>query len=155
MKRNILCITLALALAAVTPALAQRSNAPRSVSPGAVIGAGPTYLAPYVQAEALVQDAAVTGWKGFKTFSHPTTGIYCLTLGSVSNLKSAPLVSIEWGYSLGVALFAQWYQGATDCGGTSTNVIEIQTYKADSGGVGSSLQTPVLSDEVAFVVMLP
>lgn len=154
MKRNILCITLALALAAVTPALAQRSNAPRSVSPGAVIGAGPTYLAPYVQAEALVQGAAVTGWKGFKTFSHPTTGVYCLTLSSVATIKSAPVVSIEWGDSYGVALFAQWDQSGFYCG-TSTNVIEIQTYKADSGGVGSSLQTPVLSDEVAFVVMLP
>lgn len=96
----------------------------------------------------------MTGSKGFSSFSHPTTGVYCLTLASGVQLKTAPLVSIEWGASLGVVLFAQWNSDNTTCG-AATNVIEVRTYKGDTAGVGSSYQIPVLSDRVAFVVLVP
>jgi hypothetical protein len=55
-----------------------------------------------------------------------------------------------------VVLFAQWNQDNTDCGdGTTSNVIEVRTYKGDTGGVGSPYQIPVLSDRVSFVVLVP
>jgi len=140
-----------LALGAVTPAVAQQ-NAPQSPSSG--IGAGPVYNAPYAQAIALVQGAALTHQKGVSVFSHPTTGVYCLTISGFATLQTAPLVSIEWGSSLGVVNFAQWDQANATCGG-GARVIEVRTYKGDTGGVGSGYQIPVLSDRVAFVVLVP
>jgi hypothetical protein len=140
-----------LALGIGIPAVAQQ-NAPESALP-LIAGPGP-YYGPYAQAQALVQNSALTGSKGFSKFTHPTTGVYCLTLGSGVQLKTAPLVSIEWGASLGVVLFAQWNSDNTTCG-AATNVIEVRTYKGDTGGVGSTYQIPVLSDRVAFVVLVP
>ena len=139
-----------LALGIGIPAVAQ-SNAGSALPP--IAGPGP-YFAPYAQAEALVQFHALTGSKGFSKFTHPTTGVYCLTLGSGIQLKTAPLVSIEWGSSLGVVLFAQWNAANSTCG-AGANIVEVRTYKGDTGGVGSGYQIPVLSDSVAFVVLVP
>lgn len=139
-----------LALGMGIPAVAQQ-NAPTLNLP--LAGPGP-YFGPYAQAQALVQFARLTGSKGFSGFTHPTTGVYCLTLASGTQLKTAPLVSIEWGASLGVVLFAQWNSDNSTCG-AGTNKVEVRTYKGDTGGVGSGYQIPVLSDSVAFVVLVP
>ena len=139
-----------LALGVGIPVVAQQ-NAPTLQLP--LAGPGP-YFGPYAQAQALVQDARLTGSKGISSLTHPATGVYCLKLASGVQLKTAPLVSIEWGSSLGVALFAQWNSFNTTCP-AGANILEVRTYKGDSGGVGSSYQIPVLSDSVAFVVLVP
>jgi hypothetical protein len=131
-------------------------NAPlASVTPN--VGTGTNFFSPYAQAIALVQGTSLRGRKGISSFSHPTTGVYCLKLANgIQFANTAPVVSIEWGSSLGVVNFAQWDQANVDCGGGSTNnVIEVRTYKGDTGGVGSPYQIPVLSDRVAFVVLVP
>jgi hypothetical protein len=139
-----------LALGALTSAVAE--NAPKS--PSSLIGTNIHYQSPYAQAIALVEDATLGHQKGVSAFSHPITGVYCLTIGGFATLNTAPLVSIEWGHSDGVVLFAQWNQANTTCGG-GANVIEVRTYKGDTAGVGSPYQIPVLSDNVAFVVLVP
>ena len=138
---------------AVDPAVAQ--NAPLGLTPN--VGTGTNFFSPYAQAIALVQGTSLRGRKGISSFSHPTTGVYCLKLANgIQFANTAPVVSIEWGSSLGVVNFAQWDQANVDCGGGSTsNVIEVRTYKGDTGGVGSPYQIPVLSDRVAFVVLVP
>jgi hypothetical protein len=138
---------------AVDPAVAQ--NAPQAVTPN--VGTATSYFSPYAQAIALVQHTTLRGRKGISSFTHPTTGVYCLKLASgIQFANTAPVVSIEWGSSLGVVNFAQWDQANVDCGGGSTsNVIEVRTYKGDTGGVGSNYQIPVLSDRVSFVVLVP
>jgi hypothetical protein len=137
---------------AVDPAVAQ--NAPRALSPN--VGTAISYFSPYAQAIALVQSQTLRGRKGIDSFTHPTTGIYCLHLANIQSANTAPVVSIEWGSSLGVVLFAQWDQSNGDCGGSSTSgMIEVRTYKGDTAGVGSPYQIPVLSNSVAFVVLVP
>jgi hypothetical protein len=147
-----------LALGAVTPAVAQQ-NAPQSPSAPAIppVGTSTSYFSPYAQAIALVQDTTLRGRKGISSFTHPITGVYCLKLASgIQFANTAPLISIEWASSLGVVLFAQWDQANVTCGGGATsNVIEVRTYKGDTGGVGSGYQIPVLSDRVSFVVLVP
>jgi hypothetical protein len=100
--------------------------------------------------------------QGFSAITHPDTGIYCLAL-AYPPPPSRPVtaqVSVDWGPSVGVALFALWNSGNTSslspaCGGSPQKIVEVRTYKADTGFEGSSLQTPVLSDEVAFTVLAP
>ena len=115
----------------------------------------PNVYPPNARAAARIgQSGAVQAAIGFTKVTSPSTGIFCLTVPSYMQLAktSTPIVTIEWGSSLGVALYAQWYRGAADCGPRD---IEVRTYKGDTGGVGSALQVPVLSDQVAFQVVLP
>jgi hypothetical protein len=159
MLRNTLSIVFGALLAwgTVNPAVAQ--NAPQAVSPSVTpnVGTATSYFSPYAQAIALVQNATLKGRKGISSLTHPTTGVYCLKLAAgIQFANTAPVVSVEWGSSTGVVLFAQWNQDNTTCGGgTTSNVIEVRTYKGDTAGVGSAYQIPVLSDEVAFVVLVP
>jgi hypothetical protein len=81
-------------------------------------------------------------------------GVCCLTLAAGVQLSTTPVVTVEWGRSQGVALFAQYNSTNTTCG-PGANVIEVRTYKGDVSGVGSALQTPVLSNLVAFFVTVP
>ena len=74
-----------LALGVGIPAVAQQ-NAPTLQLP--LAGPGP-YFGPYAQAQALVQDARLTGSKGISSLTHPTTGVYCLKLASGVQLKTA------------------------------------------------------------------
>lgn len=92
---------------------------------------------------------------GFSSISHPLTGIYCLTLSSTTSNPITALVTVEWGDSLGVVLFPEWNRFNSSCGGSVQSVIEVRTYKGDIGGVGSGYQIPVLSDRVAFTVLVP
>jgi hypothetical protein len=115
----------------------------------------PDIHAPYAQAIALVQLGALTSAKGFTKFSHPAVGIYCLELASYVNPTTEPVVSIEWGYSLGVVLFAQYNRANTSCPAPTVRTIEVRTYKGDTGAVGSGYQIPVLSNQVAFVILVP
>ncbi len=115
----------------------------------------PNIISPYAEAQALVQSGALTSAKGFSSFSHPITGVYCLKLPAGTFANVEPVVSIEWGASLGVANYAQYTKTNIDCPVTVPRTLEIRTYKGDVGGVGSALQIPVLSDLVAFVVLVP
>ena len=62
---------------------------------------------------------------------HPVE--YCVTVAGAATNNSAPIVTVEWGASLGVALFALWDQAEVFCFGTPANVFEVQTYKANAG----------------------
>jgi len=145
----------AVALAATPAMAAGQTNAGRT---SAVPASGPSSFlyGPYAQAQAYVGQACTTvaHGKGFTAISHPTTGVCCITLAPGIQLSTTPLVTVEWGMSVGVALFAQYNYANTTCG-AGANVIEVRTYKGDTGGVGSPLQTPVLSDQVAFFLVVP
>jgi hypothetical protein len=149
-------------LAAANPASA-RQNAPNSallqsdaakedVEP-AIPGVA-NYASPYAQAAGLFDGGAALKAKNISSISHPATGIYCITVTNGVLTNSPPIVTVEWAHSLGIALFAQWNESKSDCAG-GNKVYEVRTYKGDTGGVGSSLQTPVLSDLIAFVFVLP
>jgi hypothetical protein len=135
-------------------ALAQATNSGRPAAAPQSAGA-PNINAPYAQAIALVQGGGLTSAKGFNAFSHPAVGIYCFELPGYVNQTTEPVVSIEWGASLGVALFAQYNRANSSCPAPTPRTLEVRTYKGDSGGVGSPLQVPVLSDSVAFVILVP
>ena len=86
---------------AVDPAVAQ--NAPRALSPSVTpnVGSATSYFSPYAQAIALVQGTFLRGRKGISSFTHPTTGVYCLKLANgIQFANTAPVISIEWGTSL-------------------------------------------------------
>ena len=87
--------------------------------------------------------------------THPSTGIYCVNLSSTTSTPVIALVTVEWGSSVGVVNFPQWNRFNTTCGGSVQSTIEVRTYKGDTGGVGSAYQIPVLSNEVAFSVLVP
>jgi hypothetical protein len=117
---------------------------------------GPNYASPYAQAIAYVGQAGVViGKKGFSAITHPSVGIYCLEQSAAATLVTEPIVTVEWGRSLGVALFAQYNYFNSSCPAPTNRTIEVRTYKGDTSGVGSDLQIPVLSDQVAFIVMVP
>lgn len=145
-----------MALSASVSVLAQGTNSglPEAALRPQSAGA-PAINAPYAQAIALVQAGALTSAKGFTTFSHPDVGIYCLELPGGISTTTEPVVSVEWGSSLGVALFAQYNRANTSCPSPTAKTIEVRTYKGDVGGVGSALQVPVLSNSVAFVILVP
>ena len=82
--------------------------------------------------------------KNVASFTNPSTGIYCITPSVLVNLtKDYPMVSIEWGSSLGEALLAFWQNVAvfTDC---PAGALEVQTWDFNGGG------SPVPSANVAF-----
>jgi hypothetical protein len=142
----------AVALAA-TPAMAEQTNA----GPGSKAFSGPSgdLFGPYAQAQAYIgQSCTVVANKNFTSVVHKATGVCCLTLAPGIQLSTTPVVTVEFGRSLGVALFAQYNNANMTCG-PGANVIEVRTYKGDVGGVGSALQTPVLSNSVAFFVTVP
>lgn len=116
----------------------------------------PNYYPANVQAAALVgQGGAPVTAIGFSSITHPAVGITCLQLAYAHPITVAPIVTVEWGRSLGVALYAQWNDASGSCPGATGKTIEVRTYKGDTGGVGSPLQVPVLSDSVAFQVIVP
>jgi hypothetical protein len=152
---------MALTFGTVTLAVAMQNGGPpvplgpEGPSPAPAISGG-IFASPYAQAIGQFGQSGVpVRTKNITAITHPTTGVYCITVGAVATFNSAPIVTVEWGGSLGVALFAQWDASKITCSGTPVNVYEVRTYKADTGGVGSSLQTPALSNSVAFVFELP
>ena len=145
-------------------ALAQETNAgaPREMAPDVIppcSGPSGLYLGPYARAVAQVTSlgGGANCSSGFKAITHPSTGVYSLTLNTAipSSKPATALTSIEWGASLGVVLFAEWNRFNSFCGGSGQSIIEVQTYKGDTGGVGSGYQIPVLDDHVAFTVVVP
>jgi len=147
---------LALSLcAALVPGVAlTATNAP---VPRLPLSAGaPDIFAPYAQAEAYIgQAGTVVAAKGFVSVTHPGVGIVCLELGPGINFTRVPVVAVEWARSSGVALFAQYDSANVSCPSPTVHTIEVRTYKGDTAGVGSALQIPVLSDQVAFIITVP
>jgi hypothetical protein len=141
----------AVALAATPAMAAEQTNAGAPAT--AAVAGGPIYE-PYAEAAAyLGQACAVIASKNISAVTHPAVGICCLTLGPTPvDSSRKPVVTVEWGASLGVALFAQYDNASISCG---AGKIEVRNYKGDTGGVGSPLTTPVLSDRVADIVTVP
>ncbi|MCC3244218.1 hypothetical protein LG047_02585 [Methylocystis sp. WRRC1] len=163
-SRVLAAVSFGIALFAITDAVVAQQNEPASTAQRAQetqaprIPGVPTYDSPYAQAIGLFgQNGAPIRAKGISSITHPAVGVYCITVTDNPTNNSAPIVTVEWGRSLGVALFAQFRDSKGDCGGSSAprNVFNVRTYKGDSGGVGSSLQVPVLSNRVAFLFVLP
>jgi hypothetical protein len=139
---------------AATPAMAagQTNAGPTSLP---LSGPVSTPYGPYAQAQAFIgQSCAVVASRKFTSVVQKVPGVCCLTLAAGVQLSTTPVVTVEWGRSQGVALFAQYNSTNTTCG-PGANVIEVRTYKGDVSGVGSALQTPVLSNLVAFFVTVP
>ena len=141
---------------AVTPSIAAQ-NGPESPTEESLAPLGNTLSSPFAQAIAIIgQSGSVLKSKGFGSVTSPSTGIVCLKLVYGLHIgQTAPILSIDWNHSLGVVLFAQWDSGHPDCIGPVGRMIEIRTYKGDIGGVGSAYQIPVLSDQVAFEILVP
>jgi hypothetical protein len=86
--------------------------------------------------------------KNVKTVTNPDTGVFCIESSVPLNLKRIyPLVSIEWGYSLGSALLAFWRDttNSTDC---PSGWLEVQTFDFNTGGA------PVATQGVAFDLVI-
>jgi hypothetical protein len=140
-------VAAAVLLAGAAPVMA-KSNSNKAQARDAVVSAE------FARAVASIgQGGAFLGGQGIASVSHPSTGVTCIQLNKKTS-RRVVFTSINWDASLGVALFAQWSPSNNFCGGDEKTV-EIQTYKADAAGVGSALQTPVLSDQVAFVMFIP
>jgi len=91
---------------------------------------------------------AAARYKNVSAFSNPSTGVYCITPSvAINTAKDYPLVSIEWGSSLGSALLAFWrdVQTFTDC---PAGALEVQTFDFNAGG------SPVASGNVAFDLVI-
>jgi len=132
-----------------------RASANERPAPAGAFSAGaPNTRAEFVQAAAYVKGDSIFSAIGFKTVTHPGVGLYCLTLPAAVRAGWIAQVTVEWNRSLGVALFAMWDIGNVNCPQTARTV-SVRTYKGDTGGVGSALQTPVLSNDIAFVVIVP
>ncbi len=99
----------------------------------------------FAQAAAyLGQGCSVIASKNISSVTHPAAGICCLKIGPTAVSPTAiPVVTVEWNLSVGVALFAQLDANPVSC---PAKTIEVRNYKGDTGGVGSPLTTPVLSD---------
>jgi hypothetical protein len=141
-------------IAGAGSALAQSNNAGVPEALQGPLVTAPNCYGNYGDALADVTSSSIICSKNFANITHPATGIYCFTLSpSVAGTgKKTAQVSVEWAYSLGVVLFAQYNRINTVC---AAGKLEVQTYKGDTAGVGSSYQTPVLSDSVAFMIFVP
>ena len=103
--------------------------------------------------------------QGFSAITHPDTGIYCLALAypPPPSKQVTAQVSVDWGVSSGIALFAQYNStnGASvgsSCGGSPQKIVEVRTYKGDVGFAdpGTTYSGgPALSDEVGFMILVP
>jgi hypothetical protein len=84
--------------------------------------------------------------KGVAEVTHPATGDWCIK--PKSNWKVGevvPTVSVEWSNSSGSSLLAYWRFDGMGC---PEGNIEVYTLDSNSG-------TPVMSDNVAFTVVIP
>ena len=85
--------------------------------------------------------------KGVASISNPQTGVFCITPTKKINYNSTiPVVTVEWGQSLGNSLLAFYELGAFDC---TKGDIEVRTYDFNAGGA------PVSSELVAFTIYVP
>jgi hypothetical protein len=136
---------------AATSSLAQE-NAPQQEEAGIeTVAPDATLASPFAQAIAYVGHGKIQSSKGFIALSNPFIGVYCLT--PPKSLKpSVPVVSVEYFLSFGVNLFALWDSDGSDC---PAGAFEVLTFKGDKGGTGSAYQIPVLSEDVAFVILVP
>ncbi len=82
--------------------------------------------------------------KGVAAVSNPSTGIYCVTTTVPLPAGALPVVTVEWGNSVGNSLLAYWVDSVFDC---PAGQIDIRTYDFSSGA-------PVLSHNVAFTVFV-
>ena len=141
----------------VTPSMAAQNGPESPTEESLAAPLGNTLSSPFAQAIAIIgQSGTVIRSKNVAVVTNPSTGIVCLKLVYGFHIgQTAPILSIDWDRSLGVVLFAQWDSGHLDCPGPVGRMIEVQTYKGDTGGVGSPYQVPVLSDQVAFEILVP
>src|SRR4051812_7562575 len=86
--------------------------------------------------------------KGLTSVSHPSTGAYCITPKVPVNVHAlVPVVSVEWGTSLGNSNLVQYHDINSFC---PANEIEVLTFSFDR--VGGSFD---FADTVAFTIVVP
>jgi hypothetical protein len=142
-----LVLGLFIALLAATPGFAQRMN-DRSGA-GSQSAGGPNLLSPYAQAIAHIgQNGSVISAKGFTAVSNPSTGQICLELANGIQIRTAPVVSVDWSNSSGSGLLAFWRPANAGCPGATPRTVNVTTFNFSSG-------TPTAANTVAFVVLVP
>lgn len=142
----------ALAALAVTTTAALADGAKNFNDPRATSRAfGGTY-APNARLVAVIRGSTVYQSKAVASYTHPTTGVYCIVAKSslLNPNNSVGVATVEWGHSSGFDLLAYWWDtmpsGSFDC---PANNWEVRTYDFAAGG------SPVLSDDVAFILTVP
>jgi hypothetical protein len=137
-------IALSAALA-VAPAMAE-TNAGKVSPKGSALPQ--TIITQAYMAAVIDQGAVVLHQKGLKSVTSPSTGIFCLTPSdkTLKTKSTFPIVTIEWGDSLGSSLLAYYEYLAEDCPHPSSQY-EVRTYDFSSG-------TPTLTTLVAFVIVV-
>ena len=84
---------------------------------------------------------------GFASATRDSEGVYCLTpeSGGVDPDRDPPAITAEYFSSNDTDLFAYWGASGSSC---DEGDYEVQTYALGAG-------SPVLSDEVRFVIVVP
>ena len=104
-----------------------KTNAPAAVSVAAIGGAtcGSARLCAYIGQNTL--GTPVFRSKGVAAVSSPTPGVTCIrpTAGAVKIGKIVPLVTVEWGQSLGSDLLAFYEDSKVDC---PSGTLEVRQY---------------------------
>ena len=95
----------------------------------------------------IAPDGEVIRAKGVADVTNPGVGIYCIKPSAKMDLTTViPIVSVEWGFSIGSALLAFYFDYTQFVSGDCpAGYLEVRTYDFVSG-------TPVLSDTVAFTI---
>jgi len=161
-QKNILTLGFALALAAAAPCFANTSNnqlhaqesgapdsaaaAQAAVEPDAV-PANSGYSSEYQLALSYSGIVGKIRSKNVQSVTHPSTGVFCIeSKVSLDLTKIYPLVSVEWGESLGNSLLAFWRDTSIDSDCPS-GWLEVQTFSFSGGAA-------VASNEVAFDLVI-
>jgi hypothetical protein len=130
------------ALASIQQADAQSVNAPyghRALTVSPLVAAKGSVLLTY---SPIYGSPSIS--IGVGAVSNPSTGVFCVTPKVKISLKAEPVVTVEWGSSLGNSLLAFWEQGAEDC---NAGDIEVRTFDFSSGPA-------VAAQNVAFNVFV-
>jgi hypothetical protein len=144
-----LTIAFAALLACSSTSFAQTNNA----ASGRAAASEPEVPPPaafVTKAELAVSYSGITGLsrkKNVTSVTNPSTGVFCIEPAVALNFKHIyPLVSVEWGDSLGNALLAFWRDTTlgTDC---PAGWLEVQTFDFGSGSA-------VASQDVAFDLVI-
>jgi hypothetical protein len=143
---GILCLALGGAPLALA---ANNDGSEETLSTAPAMTPVPPATAAYARLVGLISASAtnfVVRGLGLKEVTHPSEGVWCIKRKSTWGIsKIVPSVTVEWGHSTGLALMAFYVDGVFSC---PAGNIEVRTYDFGTG-------TPVLSDNVAFTIVVP
>lgn len=103
---------------------------------------------------AFVEPGGVVRSKGVQNVTHPGVGIYWIEpkSGQVDISRAVPVVSVEWGQSIGNGNLAQWNASNNNC---PSDTFEVLTFAIGSGGGGGGGPQVNFSNDVAFTFLVP